>query len=344
MVELLWTIPTRVAPRPGFDPSVRDDRADRFTAFDEYVQVARAAELSGFDGVVVPYDTGGDESWVIASALARETPRLGIVTEFPADLGTAVYAAKLALSFQRFFDNRLSWQIVLGGEADLALADPVSGSARDARVEELLTITRGLFGEAPYTFHGTFFEVEAGGFFDPTGTVPGLSGTVRQPSPHPRVVLHGDRTEDLARSARHADVHVFDEARPDRLADAIAELRDLAAGAGRHVEPGLRIGVFTRDFDAEARRDASRVTGSLQDGIVWSWPETTNSPSFDVSPTGLRARHALVGSFEAVAEQLRAYAALGIRTFVLDGVHPVADAYRFGEYLRPLFYDALASA
>src|SRR5690606_29787877 len=78
-------------------------------------QVARAAELWVFDGVVVPYDTGVDGSWVIASALARETPRLGIVTEFPADLGTAVYAAKLALSFQRFFDNRLSWQIVLGG-------------------------------------------------------------------------------------------------------------------------------------------------------------------------------------------------------------------------------------
>jgi alkanesulfonate monooxygenase len=345
MAEFGWTIPTRVAPRPAFDASVRDDRPGRFTPFDEYVQVARAAELSGFDSIVVPHDPGGDESWVLATAVARETPRLRIIAEFPSDLGTAVYAAKLALSFQRFFDDRLSWQIVLGGESDPAVGDHVAGIGRDRRVEELLTVTRGVFAEAPYTFHGEFFDVDGGGFFDPTGTVPGLSQLVRARSPHPRVVLEGERAEDLQLSARFADVHLFDEARPDHLGAAVDEVNVLAAEHGRTVAAGLRLAVVARDFDAEARRDLSRVTGTLQDGIVWTLAPTADARAgFDVSPTGTRACHAIVGSYDAVAEQLQAYADLGITTFVLDGIHPVADAYRFGEYVRPLIHAALASA
>jgi alkanesulfonate monooxygenase len=345
MAEFVWTIPTRVAPRPTFDASIRDDRPGRFTPFDEYVQVARAAELSGFDGIFVPHDLGGDESWVLATTLAHESPRLRIIAEFPSDLGTAVYAAKLALSFQRFFDDRLSWQIVLGGEPDATVGDHIAGDGRDRRVEELLTVTAGVFAEAPYTFHGEFFDVEAGGFFDPTGTVPGLSQLVRARSPHPRVVLEGERPADLRLSARFVDVHLFDEARPDRLADAIDEVSSLAAEHGRTVAAGLRIGIVARDFDAEARRDLSRVTSTLQDGIVWTLSPTTEPRTgFDVSPTGSRARHAIVGSYDVVAEQLQAYVDLGISTFVIDGIHPVADAYRFGEYVRPLIHATLASA
>jgi alkanesulfonate monooxygenase len=344
MAEHLWTIPTRVAARPTFDASIRDDRPGRFTPFDEYVQVARAAELAGFDGVIVPHDPGGDESWVLATTIARESPRLGVVAEVPPDLGTAVYAAKLALSFQRFFDDRLSWQIVLGGEPDATVGDHVAGEARGKRVEELLTVTQGLFAEAPFSFHGDFYDVEAGGFFDPTGTVPGLSQLVRVRSPHPRVLLEGGGDEELRLSARFADVHLFDDARPDRLARGIAELAARAAAHGRTVASALRVSVVARDFDAEARRDLARVTGTLQDGLVWSLTPHEARDGFDVSPNGTRARHALVGSYADVAEQLQAYVALGVTTFVLDGIHPVADAYRFGEYVRPLLHSAIASA
>jgi len=344
MTEFIWTVPTRVPHRPAFDPSVRDDRPGRFTAFDEDSQVARAAELAGFDGVVVPYDPGGEESWVVAAALAPEVPRLGIVAEFPPDLGTAVYAAKLALSFQRFFSDRLSWQIVLDGDADPSLADSVSGPARDTRTEEFLTVTRGVFGDAPYTFHGEFYEVEAGGFFDPSGTVPGLSQLVRARSPHPRVLLGSQRQEGLSLSARFGDVHVFDEPRPELLRAAIADVQARAAHAGRIVGAALRIAVVARDSDAEARRDLSRATGHPEDGPVWSLPAGAPALTFDFSPSGWRARSAIVGSYEAVADQLRAYVELGIGTFVLEGLHPVADAYRFGEYVRPLLSDTFVSA
>jgi alkanesulfonate monooxygenase len=298
------------------------------------VQVARAAELAGLDGIVIPFDPGGEESWVLASALARETPRLDVVVEFPPNLGTAVYASKLALSFQRFFENRLSWQIVLGGEADPSLADPVSGVARDRRAEEFLDVTRGVFADAPYTFHGDFFDVEAGGLFDPTGTVPGLAGLTRARSPQPRVVLEGEREEELQLSARYAHVHLFAEANPGRLAEAIRGLDARAAAEGREVAAALRIAVVARDFDAEARRDLARAIGTEEDGRVWS----------GFGATGSRARHAIVGSYQAVAEQLQTYVALGIATFVLDGLHPVADAYGFGEFVRPLLDQALAPA
>jgi len=158
------------------------------------------------------------------------------------------------------------------------------------------------------------------------------------------VVLSSEREDGLSLVARFADVHLLDEARPDRLAEAVAQVTTLAGQHSRSVTTALRLGVVARDFEAEARRDLSRASGAAQDGVLWSLPTAKPGVGFDVSPTGWRARHAIVGSYETVAEQLRAYVELGVDTFVLEGIHPVADAYRFGEYVQPLFHRALASA
>src|SRR5207245_2479823 len=74
----------------------------------------RAVDLSGFNGIHIPDDADGDESWIVAGYVARSTRRLTLLTEFDAARGSAVYAAKNAVSFQRFTGGRFAWQITQG--------------------------------------------------------------------------------------------------------------------------------------------------------------------------------------------------------------------------------------
>lgn len=307
--EILWTIPTRLDPTRRWPSGVTDKRPGRFTLFDSAVQTARAAEAAGFHGIVVPYDPGGEDSWILATALARETPRLAIVPEFQPGFATAVYTAKLALSYQRFFGDRLGWKLALATPAtqQRSVGDFVEGADRLVRADELLTISRGVWEHGPYTFEGRFFTALDSGFFDGNVSAQALTGHDIASRPYPRVYLDGEAPESLRLSARHADVHLFDTAERERLEPLVETLRRLAAEAGRTVRAGLTLTVLARDNEAEARLEAQRLghTGGL------------------------------VGSFEQVADRLAGYQRLGVRTFVLNSPVPL-DAYRLGERLFPL--------
>jgi len=188
---------------PRFDAAVTDPRLGRSTQGDYLVQIARSAEATGFTGLFVPYDPRGEESWVLATALAREAPRLRLVPEIQPGFATAVYSAKLALSFQRFFDNRLDWKLALDTTPELQrqVGDTVEGSARFDRAEEFFTITRGVWDEAVFTHHGTYFEVEAGGFFGADLSSPLPDHEIAR-RPAPRVFLSGTSDAELEGSRR----------------------------------------------------------------------------------------------------------------------------------------------
>ncbi len=113
-IETLWTLPAYEAKGPRrFHQSVRDERPGRYTYADYALQVARAADIAGFDGLLLPNETAADEPWLLGSALARETRHLKIVPEFTPAYGSAVCATKLAFTSQRFFNDRLGWKLRL---------------------------------------------------------------------------------------------------------------------------------------------------------------------------------------------------------------------------------------
>jgi alkanesulfonate monooxygenase len=182
-IEFIWQLPTSGDTRLGdanktrraeriegerapFTAGVSDPRGTRFNYFDYLHQVARAADLSGFDGIKVQHDLQGDESWIVAGYLARSTKHLKLITEFEAAWGSAVYAAKNAVSFQRFTGGRQAWQISRGGDEKTRRqnADPVAEKDVTARIDEFLTVARGVQTSPSFTFKGKFFEVLEGGF------------------------------------------------------------------------------------------------------------------------------------------------------------------------------------
>lgn len=336
--EFIWQLPTSGDGRYGeaailrrgeraadatspYSDGVSDPRGKRFNYYDYLHQVARAADLSGFDGVRISHDLQGEEAWIVAGYIARGTRRINLVTEFDAAWGSAVYAAKNAASFQRFTGGRLAWQIAPSGAAEERRrhADFVEDSDVLPRIDEFLTVARGVLTTAPFNFKGKFFEVGEGGF----------RGTLAN-NPVPKVYLSGVSEASFALSARQADVHVLDAAPPEVLRGQAARLSALAAAEGRQLAIGLRISVLARETEDEARHDGAIYRSQAA-------ADTTHA-AHAAGPA------ALIGSFEQVTDRLAEYAAAGVSSFLLSAVPHLEEAYRFGENVLPVLRERLAAA
>lgn len=350
-IEFIWQLPTsgdgryaapgitrrgeRAAGAPSpLQAGVSDPRGARppFNYFDYLHQIARAADLSGFDGIQIRHDTQGDESWIVAGYLARSTRHLKLIAEFDAAWGSAVYAAKNAVSFQRFTGGRFAWQIGHGGDATARRRQGDVAPDADIlpRIDEFITVARGVQSTSPFSFKGKFFEVQDGGFKGPLAN-------------HPinTIYLTGDSPEALALSARQADVHVFDAAPVTALQPAIASLQAQAHQLGRTVASGVRIDVLARETFEEALRDALRYRSGagLADDTPFDAGAAAFWPDFAQAQTG--AHGALVGSYAQVSAALEAYAQAGISSFVLAAIPHFEEAYRIGEHVLPLVRAAL---
>lgn len=280
----------------GIVTPLRNPRQNRF---DYYAQIAQAAAQTGFDGVFVAHRPEADESRIIAAALAREAPGLEFVAEFPASVGSAVYAAKQATTFQRGTHQRFAWAIAADADAAARAreGDLVPDDQLGRRLDEFLTVARGVHTHKPFSFKGDHFEVENGGFDAPLNRVP-----------FPTVFLQGESEEALDLSARHADVHLFRPGAPETIGALVEGLDGLAKQVDRSVAFGLFQPVLARETGDEARFEAAR------DGAA---PGT------------------LVGSYDAVAARLGERAGLGISRFVLTAEPSVEEAYRIGQHVLP---------
>lgn len=324
------------APRPIND-GVSDPRGTSFNYFDYLHQVARAAELSTFDGIRIQHDPQGDESWIIAGYVARGTRKLTLLTEFEASWGSSVYAAKNAVSVQRYTEGRFAWQLSHGpGERErLRSGDPVAEADVLPRIEEFVTVARGVIGTAPYSFKGRFFEVLNGGF----------RGTLAN-HPAPPIYLSGETSEAYDLSARVANVHVLEAGTTESVKSRIADLRLREQGyaAERNVgglEFGVRVDLVARETTDEARRDAERY--ARQAGVTTTFDGHTKLWHGLTTPT-TGASSTLVGSYEDVAAQLATYLELGAFHLLLSAVPHLEEAYRIGTHVLPLVRNQLRRA
>lgn len=333
MTEFLWELPVR---GDGRHVGAVSERRDGFDFLD---QAILAAELSGLDGVVVPYDPEGDDSWVVAGTALRQTRHARVTVEFHPAFGTPVYAAKLSATLQRLSAGRLDWRVRVDVDDDDARSrgDGVTGTDRYRRAREFLTVARGVwneqqvlpgrFGGTGFEFAGEFYDVIDGGF---RGILSGL--------PAPTVYLSGTSPEAIALAAQHGDVHLLDE-QSHGIAAVASELRGTAAEFGREVRVGLELPIVAREDADEAwarvlrqwrevhpEATAADVRALALDGSRWA--------GFD--RIGYRQQIGLVGSYEGVAQALSRYREDGVEVFVLTGHPHLEELHRVGEHLLHL--------
>jgi alkanesulfonate monooxygenase len=314
---------------------------DGFTYYDHLSQIARAAELTGFDGVFIPQSAAGEEPLVVAGALAREVRSLKLVPSLPAPFLSAVYTAKIGVSFQRLTGGRLAFDFVTEEPTPNAWhGHKWSVAEQIARTDEFLDVVKGFWNNKAFTFHGRYYEVENGGFSD------ALSGQTL-----PTIYLSGETEEALALSAKHADVHFLPLEPAAQLRARIADLDARARAHGRALRYGLQADIFARHSDGAAwdyvRRlweEAAAKTVSISGNPAASLP--LKAEAFDALIEGpnlwtgfghVRPGPAagLVGGYADVAERIAEYVEAGVSSFAISANPHLEEAYRIGEQLLP---------
>ncbi|MFE5513898.1 LLM class flavin-dependent oxidoreductase [Streptomyces sp. NPDC056529] len=351
---LHWFLPTGGDGRdPGGVTAVQGRTAAatrRGAGLGYLAQVARAAEQAGFGKLLTPVGLGCADPWVLTSAVAAVTERIGFLVAFRAGLAQPTLVAQQADTFRRLFGDRIALNVVTGGDPveQRAYGDHLPKDERYVRTGELMEVVRALLDGDAVDLAGRHVRVENARLHEPS---------VESPVP---LYFGGASAEAEEVAARHAEVQLLWGEPPAAVAERVARVREKAARAGRALRFGIRLHVITRDTAAEAWREADRILAGFDPEAVrvsqerFARMDSTgqarmtalhggSAENLTVSPNlwagiGLvreGAGTALVGSHDEVAQRLFEYGRAGIDEFVLSGYPHLEEAYRVGEEVAP---------
>lgn len=321
----------------------------------EYLaQIARSAEQLGFEAVLTPTGVWCEDAWLVSAALSRETERLKFIVAFRPGLTSPVLAAQQASTLQRLSRGRVLLNVVTGGHSDelRRFGDHTPHDERYTRCDEFLDIVRGAWGEKPYDFTGSYYQVSGATVFAP-------------PDPVPDIYFGGSSAPALGVAARRADVYLSFGEPPPQIAGKIERVRAIAAGHDRTLRFGIRIHVITRDRPQDAWAAAERLLELADPGefasaehtlavsesegqrrqqeLLATYRRSRDPQDLQVYPglwggIGLLrggAGTAMVGSHAQVADLIEDYAAHGVQELILSGYPHLEEAYWFGEGVMP---------
>ncbi len=349
-MRLFWFLPSFGDEARLGDPSTRIE-----PTIDHLAAVARAAESSGFEGVLVPTGSGCLDAWMVAATLAPLTERLKFLVAFRPGFIEPPVAARMASSLDWLTGgDRVLLNVVTGGHPHELATDGDVGTdhaARYRRTEEFLSVVLRSWHEQGWSHEGEFFRVEGGGIAQSPVT-----------QPHPPIYLGGASEAAMEAAARYADVYLMWGEPVDRMAERAAAAKALAASYGRVLEVGTRFQIVCRETDEAARRDAEDIVGHIGDDFrkrlrdhadrtdsvgqarqnelrasgddpddEWLTPVLWNG----FARARLGASVALVGSGPTLATALKEYEDAGIDTFILSGYRHDEEAIRVGSHLVP---------
>jgi alkanesulfonate monooxygenase len=323
---------------------------DRDATLDYLVDVARAAEESGFAGALTPVGAGCPDPWIVCAAVAARTRRLRFLVAFRTGFALPTLLAQQAETFQYMSGGRLDLNAVTGGEAaeQRAYGDFLDHDQRYARTDEYLRILRQCFDGGPFDHTGTHYRIERGGLRKPL-------------RPVPRIYLGGASPAAEEVAARQAGTYLMWGEPPSAIAARADRMRAMAASLGRDLRLGIRLHVIARADADEAWAEANRLrSGMSPERIAAAQARFARMDSvgqarmtalhggrvdaLEIAPNlwagvGLvreGAGTALVGSYADVAARISEYAAVGVDEFILSAWPHREEAYRIGEHVLPL--------
>ncbi len=311
-------------------------------------EIARTAELLGFEAVLTPTGTWCEDAWITTAALSQVTSRLKFLVAFRPGFISPTLAAHQAATFQRVSGGRLLLNIVTGGDPveQARFGDHLDHDERYRRTGEFLSVLRGV-SSAPrgttFDFAGDHYRIEGAridfGDWDP-----------------PQIFFGGASGAAEEVAAEHVDTYLAWGETPAQIAQRLDRLRARAAAHGRTLQFGIRLHVISRDTSADAWAHAERLLSSISEERIRAAQEVFarsesvgqrrmtalhdgRTADLEISPNlwagyGLvrgGAGTALVGSHTEVADRIAEYHALGIDHFILSGQPHIEEAFWFAE-------------
>ena len=333
-------------------PTLTDGEEGRFPYHDYLLEVAKAAEISGFDGALIPSFPDSEDPWVIASSIARHTKTLRFMIAYQPCWLNPLYAAKASASLQRLSGGRLLFNIITGGGGPQQLwwGDRIAHDDRYTRTTEFLDVLKGVWNGGPFSYQGKFFQIEEAGLPEP------LAGQV-----FPELYFVGSSDAALAAQGKHADYDLTHLEPRENLKIKFNRVKELASKDGRTVKPAVRFNIIARqtpeeawevvrrawaqvDWDARERNQRGQRGG---DGVgSWRTEITRNTRIEDLVFEGLWAGFGtlgsqgsplgFVGSYEQAAETIDGFIQLGVQGFILSSTPALEEAFHVGEEVLPL--------
>ena len=330
----------------------------RKPTIDYLEQIAKTAELLGFEAVLTPTGTWCEDAWITTAALSRVTRKLKFLVAFRPGLITPTLAAHQAATFQRISGGRLLLNVVTGGDPveQKRFGDFLDHDARYERTGEFLEILRGVAlpagSEKRFDFTGKHYRIEGAqidfGDFE-----------------LPKVFFGGASAPAQDVAARHVDTYLVWGENPEVESERIKAVREKAEALGRKISFGIRLHVISRDTEAQAWAEADALLGKLSperiaraqailartQSVGQSRMNELHREKRDQITTLSSARDleiypnlwagyglvrggagtAIVGSHEQVAALIEQYHSVGFDHFILSGQPHIEEAYYFAE-------------
>ncbi|RVD63031.1 FMNH2-dependent alkanesulfonate monooxygenase [Mesorhizobium sp. M7A.F.Ca.ET.027.03.2.1] len=345
-IKVLWFLPTH-----GDSRYLGTAEGGRSVDLPYLTQVAKAADMLGYYGVLLPTGRSCEDSWVIASALVPMTERLRFLVAVRPGLQSPTLAARMTATLDRISNGRLLINVVTGGDPLENKGDGIflSHAERYEVTQEFLRIYKRVLSGETVEHEGKHFRIEDGRLlFPPVQT------------PYPPLYFGGSSDAGSVVAAQEIDKYLTWGEPPADVERKLDGMRELAQKAGRKLSFGIRLHVIVRETTEEAWAAADRLISRLDDATIASAQKVFarmdsvgqarmsalhggNRAKLEIAPNlwagvGLvrgGAGTALVGDPDTIAERIDEYRRLGIDTFILSGYPHLEEAYRFGELVLP---------
>lgn len=345
-LEFGWYLPTN-----GDTTSFNDLEATVPPSPEMMERIIVAAENAGFDYILIPVVNYCWEAVVIASYLTAKTRNIKpLIAAKPGYINPVLFA-KMMATLDQMAMGRLAINLIAGQAESDFKADGIrySKEQRYALMAEEVVIMKKLWSATePVDFDGTFHTL----------TQASIVPQIFQ-KPHPQFYLGGGSMEAAEVSVRHSNVHLFWGDTPERIAENIAQIEEMAAAHGRaeDIGFGMRLQIMCRQSEDEAW-DAARKL--IEHGNEANRQEILNNtfnsaanrrvqelarehgemigPNLWTGITKVRAGAgiAVVGNPEQCAAQLQAFIDVGCHSFCLSGFPHDEAATGFAKLVRPI--------
>jgi alkanesulfonate monooxygenase len=345
--------------RVGFDwvlPLAGDSRTfpghfgrtpERSSSLSYLESIAAAASDFGLSGMLFPTGLYCLDPWVTASALSHVSGSLRMVIAVRPDSVHPLLVAHQVASFRRLHGRGVDLQLVAGGSPveQAMFGDEVPHDERYQRLEMFAKFVRGALDRTPVDVDNAYFSALGAKL----SLDPGTDDT--------RIFIGGSSHAAEVAASRVGDVFMsYFDGHPPHIE---------RGGEGREPEIGVRLHVVSRSTDAEAERVVEAYAANLDDALVanerarqmqkdsegqrrmmalnagskdnlWIAPHYWAGMGLARGGSGV----ALVGSYRAVADEIRRLAAMGVTHFMLSGYPNLEELFEFGEGVMPLMREA----
>jgi alkanesulfonate monooxygenase len=294
--------------------------ASREAYLQQLVDVAVWSELAGYEGILVYSDNSQLDPWLLSQIIIQNTKRLSPLVAVQPVYMHPYTVSKMVATLGHLFRRRIYLNMVAGGfKNDLtALNDTTPHDERYIRLIEYTAIIQQLLASSgPVTYQGRFYKVEN------LKITPSLDQDIL-----PGIIVSGSSEAGMgaAKALGATAIHY-----PEPAQEYFNRSPDDS------FSHGIRIGIVARESEAAAWQVAysyfpedrkGQLTQQLAMKVsdsVWHKKLSALGEAPERNPYWLFPFQNyktfcpyLVGSYEQVAAELKAYIRAGMRTFILD--------------------------